>query len=162
MALKQGIGALSLAPLLVGQGLFGVDVGNSGRQRGIQLVVLLLCLCQGQAGLLHCQREGLGIERKQQIPFLDLLVVVHGDLDHLAAHLGGQLGHHPGRHRLRGEGHQHIGYQKIGKKGGKACHGPFDPAGKLLIRGHLILSLCRSREGLYRLQPVGRGAVQFC
>ena len=162
MALEQRIDPLSLAPLLAGQGLLGVDLGNGGGQGGIQFTVLLLCLRQRKAGLLHRQFKRGRIQPEQQIPLLDLLVVVNGDLDHLAAHLGGQLGDHPGRHRLRGEGHQQVGYQKIGKQGGKARHGPFDPAGKLLIRGHLILSLCRSREGLYHLRLVGRGVVQFC
>lgn len=96
----EGVDARRFPLFLVGLGAQRAVLRLIGGQGRVQLAVLLPGLIQGEPGLIHGELEGLRVEGEQQIPLLDVLVVGDGDLDHLAADLGGHPGDDPGGHGL--------------------------------------------------------------
>ncbi|BCD85428.1 hypothetical protein PSm6_18350 [Pseudomonas solani] len=150
--------ALGLARELLRRGLGGELVGAGGGEAGVELGVVLGGLLQRQLGGVDGEAEGFGVEAEQQLPSLDVGVVGHGDVQHLAADPGRQAQHRARQLGLGGDGHPQVGREEVGEEQHEGHDGAPHPAGEPLVGGHGYLGNA-GRIGRATSPQAGRWAV---
>ncbi|MNT56031.1 hypothetical protein D3C72_1933090 [compost metagenome] len=96
---------------------------------------------------MHGEAEGFGVEAKQQLARLDMGVVGHRHVQHLAVHPWGDAQHRAGQLRLGRDGHPQVRRQEVGEQQDEQDDGRLDPTGESLIRSHAYLEGARRKGG---------------
>ena len=122
--------------------LRGAQVGASGGDLRIQLLVAQFGLFKGDLRRFNFINEWRGIELIQQVAFFHLAIVVHVDVRDVAGDPRRDRSHHAHHGGIRGQWDPDIGNDKPGEYHQESGNTYPYPAGKFLFwRHHSVLDL---------------------